>query len=187
MVTQLAKKIYTPAEYLELETQSTNRNEFINGDILPMAGGTTQHNLITGNIYLALRLALKAQKNPVYIENVRLSIADFNMFTYPDVMVIEKEPIYYNESKTTVTNPIIIFEVLSDSTREYDQSRKFTFYRSLKSLQEYVLVEPEQNLIMVYRRNNNKQWSLEILDTENDILSLQSIGLEIALTDIYSA
>jgi Uma2 family endonuclease len=156
MVTQLAQKIYTPKEYLELETQSTNRNEFINGDILPMAGGTTQHNEIVTNLCIALKPPLRQKGGRVYIENVKLSISEFNMFTYPDVMVIEKEPIYYNESKTTVTNPIIIFEVLSDSTREYDQSRKFTFYRSLESLQEYVLVEPEQNLIMVYRRNNNK-------------------------------
>ncbi len=185
MVTQLAQKKYTPAEYLELEAEAEIRHEFINGEIVEMAGGTTNHNLVTGNIYLALRLALKGKKNLVYIENVRLHIPKFNIFTYPDVMVMAVEPIYYSQSKTTVTNPVTIIEVLSDSTRDYDLGRKFSFYRSLDSLQEYILVEPETRSIMLYRKGNNKNWSLDILETEMDMLELQSIDVKISLADVY--
>lgn len=185
MVAQLAEKTYTIAEYLAIEEQAEIRNEFINGEIIPMTGGTTNHNLVTGNIYLALRLALKGKNRSVYIENVRLFIPEGNIFAYPDVMVMADEPIYYNNTKTTVTNPIVLIEVLSNSTRDYDLGRKFSYYRSLESLQEYVLVEPEQTLIMIYRRSNNKHWSLEILDNSSDVLRLDSVALEMPLSDIY--
>lgn len=185
MVAQLAEKTYTIAEYFAIEEQAEIRNEFINGEIIPMTGGTTNHNLVTGNIYLALRLALKGKNRSVYIENVRLFIPEGNIFAYPDVMVMADEPIYYNNTKTTVTNPIVLIEVLSNSTRDYDLGRKFSYYRSLESLQEYVLVEPEQTLIMIYRRSNNKHWSLEILDNSSDVLRLDSVALEMPLSDIY--
>lgn len=185
MIAQLAQKTYTIAEYLEIEDKSDIRHEYIEGEIVAMTGGTTNHNLVAGNIYLALRLALKGTNNIVYIENVRLFISEFDIFTYPDVMIIAGQPIYYGNSKTTVTNPIVLIEVLSNSTRDYDLGRKFEYYRSLESLQEYVLVEPEKTLIMVYRRNNDKHWSLEIYDNSSDLFRLESSGVEMSLLDIY--
>jgi Uma2 family endonuclease len=185
MVAQITKTTYSLTEYLDLEENVETRNEFINGEIIAMAGETTNHNLVTGNMYLALRLGLKGKKNPVYIENVRVFIAEYNIFTYPDVIVLAGEPIYYTESKTTVINPVIIIEVLSESTKDYDLGRKFGYYRSLETLQEYVLIEPEDRLIMIYRRGNSKQWSLDILDRETDILQLTTISLDIPLSEIY--
>ena len=185
MVTQLVKKSYSTAEYLELEAEAEIRHEFINGEIVEMAGGTTSHNEIVTNLCLLLKPPLRQKRGKVYTENVRLWIPNFNIFTYPDVMVLTGEPIYHGESKTTVTNPVAIIEVLSDSTRDYDLGRKFSFYRSLDSLQEYVLVEPETRSIMLYGQGNNKNWSLDILETETDMLELQSIDVEISLPDIY--
>lgn len=185
MVIQLAQKIYSPTEYLEQEAEAEIRHEFINGEIVEMAGGTTKHNVITGNLYFALRLALRGRKLPIYIENVKLWIPEANTFTYPDVMILGSEPVYYDESQTTVTNPTIIIEVLSDSTRDYDQGRKFGFYRSLESLQEYVLVDQNQCIVLIYRRGTAKEWSLSILDNSTDTVRLESIGVEIQLQDIY--
>lgn len=185
MVAQLAQKTYTIAEYLEIEEEAQIRHELINGEMIPMTGGTTNHNLVTGNIYLALRLALKGKNNLVFIENVRLFIPDHSIFIYPDVMVMAGEAIYYNESKTTVTNPIAIIEVLSNSTRDYDLGGKFEYYRTLETLQEYILVDPEKALVMVYRRGNNKKWSLDILETLTDIVQLESVQVKMPLTDIY--
>jgi Uma2 family endonuclease len=185
MIAQLTQKTYTIAQYLEIENQSEIRHEYMEGEITPMTGGTTNHNLVAGNIYLVLRLALKGTNNMVYIENVRLFIAEFDIFTYPDVMIMAGQPIYYNESKTTVTNPIVLIEVLSNSTRDYDNGRKFEYYRSIESLQEYILVEPEKTLIMIYRRNNHKNWTLEIIDTSIELLKLESFAIEMPLLDIY--
>ncbi len=185
MVAQLAQKTYTIGEYLDTEEEAEIRHEFIKGKMIPMTGGTTNHNLITGNVYLALRLALKWKKTPVYIENVRLFIPDYNIFTYPDVMVMAGEPIYYNDRQTTVTNPVILIEVLSNSTKDYDLGRKFGYYRSLDTLQEYILIEPEQATIMVYRRSNDKNWLLEIIENTTDILRLDSVAIELSVSEIY--
>ncbi len=184
-MTQIAQKIYTPAEYLQLEAVAEVRHELINGEIIPVAGGTTNHNEVITNLCLLLKPHLRQQKGKVYTENVRLWIPEFNLFTYPDVMLIAGEPIYYTESQTTVTNPIAIIEVLSDSTRDYDQGRKFGFYRSVASLQEYILVEPEKLLVMLYRRGSNKEWSLHILEDETDLISIESVGAKMSLQAIY--
>lgn len=185
MITQLKPKTYTITEYLEIEDQAEIRNEYINGEIIPMTGGTTNHNLVTGNFYLTLRLALKGKNNTVYIENVRLFIAENNIFTYPDVMVMAGEPTYYNETKTTVTNPLIIIEVLSKATRDYDLGQKFEYYRTLDTLQEYILVDPEKTLVMAYQRDNHQTWLLNIFEDLNQILNLKSVSLDIPLSDIY--
>ncbi|HAC61992.1 MAG TPA: hypothetical protein DCF68_00285 [Cyanothece sp. UBA12306] len=185
MVTQLPEKVYTPREYLVLEEQAEIRHEFINGEIISMAGGTTNHNEVVTNLCLLLKPLLRQRGGRVYTENVRLWIPKHNIFTYPDVMVIASNPIYYQENQTTVTNPVVIFEVLSNSTRDYDQGRKFGFYRSIGSLQEYVLVDPENLLVMIYCRGIAKEWSLHILEDKSDFLSLQSIEVRISLEEIY--
>jgi len=164
MVTQLTQQSYTPSQYLEWEAQAEIRHEFINGETIPIAGGTTNHNELVTNLCVLLKPSLRKQGKRLYSENIRLWIASANVFTYPDVMILEGEPAYYGESQTTVTNPVVIFEVLSDSTRDYDQGRKFNFYRSLETLQEYVLVDQETTTIMNYRRDTSKDWHLTILE-----------------------
>ncbi|AFZ43379.1 protein of unknown function DUF820 [Halothece sp. PCC 7418] len=184
-MTPLTQKVDTPEEYLAFEAKAEVRHEFINGEIIPMAGGTTKHNLITGNLYIGLRLALKDRNAPVYMENVKLWIPSVNVFTYPDVMVLAGDPVYYGDSQTTVMNPVVIIEVLSDSTRNYDQGEKFSFYRSLESLQEYMLVDQDKSVVMVYRRGIAKDWNLQILEDSTDVVQLNSVGVEVALSVIY--
>jgi len=185
MVTQLAPKVYTPKEYLALELEAENRHEFINGEIRQMAGGTTKHNELITNLSVLLKPTLRKQGQRFYSENVRLWIPIVNVFTYPDVMILAGEPIYYEESQTTITNPVVIFEVLSNSTRDYDQGQKFRFYRSLETLQEYVLVDQERCSVMVYQRENAKEWSLYILEDFREVVRLKSVAVEVALQDIY--
>lgn len=184
-MTQLTQKVYTPEEYLEFEAEAEVRHEFINGEIVPMAGGTTKHNLITGNLYIVLRLALKGKNAPVYMENVKLWIPSVNVFTYPDLMVLAGDPVYYGEGQTTVRNPVVIIEVLSNSTRNYDQGEKFSFYRTLDSLREYVLVDQDKSVVMVYRRGMGKDWNLHILEDSTDVVQLESVGVEVPLSAIY--
>jgi Uma2 family endonuclease len=184
MLTQ--ERVYSAIEYLALEENAEVRNEFIDGEIVPMAGGTTQHNLIAGNIYLAIRIATKGKNIQTYIENVKLRIPDFNIFTYPDVMIIAGETIYYEEnSRTTILNPAVIFEVLSPGTKDYDQGRKFEFYRSVISLKDYILIDQERCLVMVYQKTDMNEWTLRILDNINANFILDSVGIELNLADIY--
>ncbi|MGL5034390.1 MAG: Uma2 family endonuclease [Microcystaceae cyanobacterium] len=179
------ERVYSPSEYLVLEEQANERHEFIDGEIRPMAGGTTKHNELVTNLCLILKPKMRKLGWRIYTENVKLEIPDFGIFTYPDVMLIAGEPLYAGESKTTVLNPIAIFEVLSEGTRDYDQGRKFEFYRSILSLQEYVLIDQEQHFIMVYRRTEANDWLLHLWDQEADYFPLESVGIKIAFADVY--
>ncbi|GAB1544724.1 hypothetical protein NUACC21_74000 [Scytonema sp. NUACC21] len=115
------KKIFTPEEYLELEEKAEYKSEYRDGEIVPMAGGTTNHNEIAGNLYSNLKVSLKGRDYRVYIGDVRLWIPRYRQYTYPDIMVIQGQPVYTGTSTTTVMNPSFIAEVLSTSTKNYDQ------------------------------------------------------------------
>src|SRR4028118_1329739 len=135
------KKIYTPEEYLEFEVNSEERHEYINGEIVLMTGGTPNHNQIAGNFYAALNFALKRQPYRVFVTDQRLWIPKKRIYTYPDVMVVQGE-LQFQEGRTdTITNPVMIAEVLSKSTAGYDRGDKFAAYRTIPSFQEHVLIE----------------------------------------------
>ena len=126
---KIVKAYYTPEEYLELEAKAYDKNEFRDGEIIPVTGGTTNHNKLALNLATSLNLALFDLEYEVYIGDVKLWIPRYRQFTYPDVMVIEGEPVYYTTNTTTVANPLLIAEVLSKSTKDYDQGDKFLYYR----------------------------------------------------------
>ena len=186
MQLQTSSHYYTPEEYLALEEQAEYKSEYHNGEIIPMTGGTTNHNEISGNLYANLKFALKKKPYRVYIADVRLWIPYHSVYTYPDVMVIKNEPIYADKSRTTVTNPILITEVLSKSTQNYDQGDKFTYYRSLPSLEEYVLISQNSFHVMQYSKTEDRKWLLTEYNTEDALIKLISLDIEIELTELYT-
>jgi Uma2 family endonuclease len=177
---------YTPEEYLNLEAKAEYKSEYRDGEIVPMTGGTTSHNEIAGNLYAHLKFALRQQNYRVYIGDVRLWIPRYRQYTYPDVMVIQGEPIYTAPGTTTVMNPILIAEVLSKSTQNYDQGEKFMYYRSTPEMQEYVLVDQSQYYVMQYTKTKDGKWLLSEYEGEDSALKLSSINFEISLNDLYS-
>ncbi len=186
MTTQLEKVYYTETEYLALEEHASSRSEYLNGKIIRMAVRTTNHNEITGNIYSYLKFSLKTQAYKVYIENVRLWIEHYKIYTYPDVMVIENQPIYYGQGTSTITNPSIIFEVASKSTKNYDQGDKFDFYGSLPYLKEYVLVEQSKYHVIVHTKTLESKWILSEYEEPETTLELTSLSLSLPLKEIYA-
>ena len=185
MVTQLQAPSYTPEEYLELEANSEERHEYRDGEIIPMTGGTTNHNEIAGNFYAHLKFGLRKRNYRVYIGDVKLWIPRYRQYTYPDVMVISGEPIYADQGTTTVMNPMLITEVLSQSTKNYDQGDKFSAYRSLPELQEYILIDQTRYHAMQYTKQNDQQWLLTEYQSEAAILKFHCFTFEISLADIY--
>jgi Uma2 family endonuclease len=176
---------YTPEEYLELEAKSDDKNEYRNGEIITMTGGTTNHNKLAGNFYISLNLALNDLDYEVYIGDVKLWIPKYRQFTYPDVMVIDGEPIYYGNNTTIVTNPLLIGEVSSKSTKDYDQGDKFLYYRSIPEFKEYILIDQTKYYIMQYVKNHQNQWVLTEYETEDAILNLASINVKLPLKQLY--
>ena len=179
------KITYSFAEYLELEETAAYKNEYQDGEIVPMTGGTTDHNKIALNFAAYLKFALKGQKYNIFIGDVKLWIAQYRQATYPDVMLIEGEPIYYETGKTTVTNPRLIVEVLSKSTQNYDQGDKFLYYRSLPEFQEYILISQSRPYVMQYNKTEENKWLLTEYEGENASLSLTSINFGLSFQEIY--
>ena len=163
---QTQTRYYTQEEYLELEEKAEYKSEYRDGEIIPMTGGTTNHNKIAGNFYAYLKFGLKKQNYDVYIGDVRLWIPRYRQHTYPDIMVIQGEPIYTGASTTTVMNPLLIAEVLSKSTSNYDQSDKFMYYRSIPEFKEYILINQYQYHVMQYVKTDDGKWIFTELQSE---------------------
>ncbi|MDY6939898.1 MAG: Uma2 family endonuclease [Cyanobacteriota bacterium] len=176
---------YSPQEYLELETAADSKSEYIDGKILPMAGGSTNHNRIALNFSTELNFVFKKLDYQVFIGDVRLWIPQRRTYTYPDVMVIAGEPEYYENRTDTIVNPKAIVEVLSDSTQGYDRREKFAAYRTISTFEEYLLIDQTKVYIEQYFKTANKRWSLYEYDEEDEAISLNSVSFQIALDDIY--
>ncbi|MGH2412270.1 MAG: Uma2 family endonuclease [Microcystaceae cyanobacterium] len=179
-------RYYSPKEYLEREEAADDKSEYIDGLIIPMAGGSTNHNRIAGNFYAALNFALRQQNYEVFISDVRLWIPERRIYTYPDVMVIAGEPQYSQNRNDTVTNPQVIVEVLSSSTRGYDREGKFEAYRTISTFQEYLLVDQTRIHVEQYAKVGKKQWSLWEYDEEDEAIALKSVPFQVVLQDLYN-
>ena len=185
MTQALEKKTYTREEYLEAEVISPERHEYINGEIRLMTGGTPDHNDIAGNLYILLKQALRKKPYRVFNLEQRLWLPDRNIYTYPDVMVLE-QPIQLQENRTdTVINPCLIAEVLSKSTKDYDRSEKFKSYRTIETFQEYLLIDQYQIHVEHYVKQSTNQWLLSEHSDPEVTLNLNAIDLQLKIADLY--
>lgn len=178
------QQYYSPEEYLELETAAEYRSEYYHGQIFPMAGGTPNHNQIAGNFYAALNFAFRRQAYRVFMSNMRLWIPQKRLYTYPDVMVVAGELEYAEGRRDTITNPLMLAEVLSESTENYDRGEKFKLYRTISSLKEYIIISQSEKHVEQFSKTTDNKWILSEYD-EDATLSLTSIEFEISLSDIY--
>jgi Uma2 family endonuclease len=185
MVTQLAKKTYTVDEYLDLELASETRSEYRNGEVIPMTGGTPNHNDISGNAYILLKALLRTKKYRVFHVDQRIWIPALEQYAYPDVMVAAKPLEMQTGRKDTITNPCFIAEVLSRSTQNYDRSEKFANYRTIDTFQEYLLIDQYRIHVEHYVKTAVNQWSFSEYDDPNIAIALQFLDLQIKIADLY--
>ncbi|MEH2283719.1 MAG: Uma2 family endonuclease [Nostoc sp.] len=185
MQTQTEKRYYTREEYLALEEAAEYKSEYLDGEIVPMAGGTTNHNHIIVNLVAHLKFALRGQNYNLFTSDVRLWIPSYRRYTYPDIMAIAGKPEYESESNTTVTNPLIIIEVLSKLTRSYDESDKFRCYRSIPEFKEYILIDQYKFYVEQFAKNSDAKWVLTEYESPDALLTLASINFQISFSDIY--
>lgn len=178
-------KFYTREEYLELEEKAEEKHEYHNGEIIAMTGGTTNHNILAGKFYALLLSFLEDENYQIYIGDVRLWIEKYRRYTYPDVMIIKGEPVYEGKGKTTVINPLLIVEILSKSTENYDQNDKFDSYRTLPTLQEYLLVDQYQYYVKQFTKIEENKWLLTDYRGQDTMVKLESINYEISLESLY--
>ncbi|WP_445245250.1 Uma2 family endonuclease [Microcoleus sp. OTE_8_concoct_300] len=184
MLTQ-TQKLYSPEEYLALEEVAESKSEYIDGEIVPMTGGTPNHNDIAGNFYAHLKFALRGQNYKVFIGDLRLSIPRYHLYTYPDVMVVKGEPVLLDDRTDTIINPLMIVEVLSKSTKNYDQGDKFDYYRSIPEFREYILIDQYKFYVEQFVKTSENKWLLSEYESADEVLALSSLPFQVQLGEIY--
>jgi len=177
------KTFLTPEQYLEIERQAEFRHEYREGERVERAVSNEAHVLLVGNIAASLNRQLRSRRPEVYMCDMRVRVNAY-LYAYPDVAAA-CEPRFLDAECDTLLNPTVIIEVLSESTDAYDRGKKFGHYRTLESLQEYVLVSQDRAQVECYRHQPAGQWLLTAADRLEDTVALESIDCKLRLADIY--
>lgn len=181
-----AKKNVTIEEYLEWEDASDTKHEYYQGEIFAMAGASLEHNIICGNTYGELYSKLKGKKCRPYIGDLRIAVKANSLYTYPDISVICGEIEKTDDKFDTATNPTVIIEVLSESTKDYDRGSKFKLYRDIPQLKDYILIDAIGNVMVEhFTKNENEIWELREYDDLSQKFPIPSIDVTLQLSDIY--
>ena len=175
----------TPQEYLEIERRAEYKSEYFDGEMFAMAGASRAHNQITTNVVGELHPQLKKRPCYVYANDLRVKVSATGLYTYPDIVAFCGPARFDDNQKDTLLNPTVIIEVLSDSTEAYDRGKKFQHYRTLESLQEYVLISQQECRVEHYVRQPGNQWTLTEIHDLAEVIQLSSIQCQLALADIY--
>lgn len=181
----IPRPLYTEEEYLTLERQAAYRSEYYRGEIFAMAGSSSEHNLMAGNLKTYLHRPLRERGCRMYLLEMRLKVMATGLLTYPDAMIVCGQTRYADEHVDTVLNPIVIFEILSDSTEAFDRGKKFDHYRRIPTLQAYILISQERALVERFLRESDVEWKLQVIEGLSETLYLPAVDSMIALADIY--
>jgi len=176
----------TAAEYLAIERQAETKSEFLNGEMFAMSGASRGHNLIVANLLRDLGVALRSGDCEVYPSDMRVHLPVTGLYAYPDVTVICGVPKFLDDAFDTLLNPTLLVEVLSPSTADYDRGRKFEHYRTIGSLQEFLLVDQESVHVVRYEKRDDGKWILSETRDRSVDLQLAYIGASLKLDDVYA-
>lgn len=179
------KRNYTPAEYLALEETAEYRSEYVDGFIFKMAGGTAEaHITINFNVTKIFADKLRG-KYRAYQSEMKVWVEEVETFFYPDVTVVCGERKFYQDRRDIIENPILLVEVLSQSTQEYDKNDKFLTYQNIESFREYVLISQNKPAIQQYIRQADGGWKYKATIGLNSQVYFESVETEMSLEDIY--
>jgi Uma2 family endonuclease len=180
---QSALKHATKEEYFALEEVATKKHEFFQGNIFAMAGGTFNHARISGNTFSTLKFKLRNKHCQPTISDMQIE-TPHGLVTYPDIAVYCGKP-ELTKNQCALLNPILIIEVLSPSTRLYDQSDKFLLYRAIPSFTDYLLIDSEKIHVQHFHKNKEYEWILHEYFQLNDNVDLVSINDCLTLLEMY--
>ena len=179
------KAFLTPGEYLEIERQAEIRIEYYQGEMVAMADANEAHSTLADNLVVAFRLKLRGGPCRSYSRDMRVQVSATGLYTYPDLVVVCGERKFLDDNRDTLLNPTLIVEILSPTTEAYDRGKKFSLYRTLGSLQEYVLVSQDRVQVECFKRQSAGQWLLTAASRPDDAVCLDSVGCTLPLADIY--
>lgn len=172
------------AEYLALEASSETKHEWVDGVVYAMSGGTLAHNQLGAQIIMELGRILEDRPCRVFTSDQRARPRRVRFATYPDVTVVCGEPLVHDDDPHAIVNPVVLVEVLSDSTEAWDRTGKSRRYRTLESLQHYVLVSQHERRIEVYTRGADGAWILRE-GGEGESVALEALGGALSIDRVY--
>ena len=175
----------SPQQYLAQERRAEFKSQYFQGEMFAMAGASREHNLIVANIVRELGNALKDRRCEVYPSDMRVKVAKSGLYTYPDATVVCSQPEFEDDQFDTLTNPTVLFEVLSESTESYDRGGKFRRYREIESLKEYVMISPDQASVECYLRQIGDRWLLQETQSPEESVTFESIQVTVLLAELY--
>ena len=180
-----AIKYVSPEEYLEMERESSTKHMYLDGNVVAMSGASVAHNDIVSNLIGAINPFLKGKGCRIRPSDLRISIPSANSYTYPDATIICGKLEMEDDKFDTATNPSVIFEVLSGTTKDYDRGNKFLYYQRIPSLQEYILIDSLKKSAAIYIRQPTDLWKIETFEDSNSILPIKTIDFKLSFDDLY--
>lgn len=176
--------VFTVDDYLEFERFAAERHEFLDGNVYAMAGESRSHSRICFNLYGMIYGQLRGKLCRGFSPNMKVMTSEAGLFSYPDLIIVCGEALPLDGKDDVVTNPTVIFEVLSKSTENYDRGEKFLRYTNyIETLQDYVLISQKAPRVEHFSRTSG--WIKSELEGLNSVLKLDSVECEIALADLY--
>ena len=175
----------SPEQYLEIERKAEARSEYWQGVMFAMAGASREHNVLVTHLVSTLDQQLRKRPCEVYSNDMRVWVPATGLYTYPDVVAVCGDPRLTDDHADTLVNPTFLAEVLSPTTEAYDRGRKFEHYRTVESLQEYLLVAQDRIHMDLYTRQPDGTWLLREASRLEDSVELKSIGCHLLVSDIY--
>ena len=176
----------SPEEYLRLDCDSEIRNEYYDGFVCPVSGPSRRHNTIVLNLGAEFRTSLRNTRCTPWVNTMRVRVSPGRVYVYPDVVVVCGEQALADEYGETLLNPTLILEVLSPSTERNDRGLKWTHYRKLESLREYVLVSQTEPRIEFFRRHpEGQEWLFSETFGLESVCRFESVDCEIPFSEIY--
>jgi len=184
-VSTQTKTLLTPDQYLEIERQAPYKSEYWQGVMFAMAGASRQHDVLAGNLFASLHQQFRGRPCEVYKSDMRVYLPATGLYTYPDVVAVCGPGAFADDHVDTLINPSFLAEVLSPSTEAYDRGRKSEHYRTMESLQEYLLIAQDRIHVELYTRQQDGTWLLREANQLQDIVQLRSIGCHIHLLELH--
>jgi Uma2 family endonuclease len=179
------KQFITPEQYLYRERNAEFRSEYFHGEMFAMAGASANHNLIVGNCVQTIGQQLKKKPCRVYPSDLKLRIQATGLYTYPDLSVVCGEPQLESDQGDVLLNPVVLIEVLSDSTEAYDRGKKFEHYRTIPSLKHYILIAQDRYSIDCFTWTPDGSWSLTASQSATGTIELAAIDSQLSAAEVY--
>lgn len=180
------KKHFTVEEYLAFENASEKKHEYFQGEVFAMAGASSRHVKLSSNFLGELFIKLKGKPCQPYGSDARVYIPGNTLYTYPDISIFCGDLITTEEDENTLIDPVVIIEILSPSTKNYDRGEKFMLYREIVNLKEYILVDSESVRVEIFRLNKAGHWELEEYKSIETTIHIKALEISVPMVDVYN-